>query len=395
MEKDIFYLDRVFPEAQKIFTETFKSAENIIQDGLVVLDTNVLLVLFDATEKNISDIKSIYVKYKKENRFFIPARVAREFANNRATRIGDIFLQIRQIKDKLNTGAFKINPYPILEHSDDYKGLSDSFEIIRKQIAQSKTYLENLESQIQGWTWDDSVSVAYKEIFTPEIIIDVKRSKEEIEKDLLFRIEYKIAPGYKDSKKPDDGVGDLVIWQTLLELAKEKNKDLLFVTNDQKNDWFYKQDKVGLYPKYELFDEFRRFTGGKSIAIVNFIKFLELSNAKAETIEEIKTTIQESHPSDSSGFVEGAMVEHGKFGIGKITKIRTAGSSTIAEVSFDDFGQKSLMLKYSGLKVVSSNLRDGKCKHENMKIIPNGVFDDYLCTDCNTVFYRQYSDDSD
>lgn len=296
--KDIFYLDKVFPEPAQIFSENFKAAEKIITDGIIVLDTNVLLVPFDTSEKNVTDIKQIYLKYKSESRLFIPSRVAREFANNRANRIGDIFLQIRQLKENLNSGNFKVNQYPILQNNNDYKNLLQQFDNIQQGIKKSRKHLENLETHIQSWIWDDNVSKAYKEIFTPEIIIEVQKPREEIEKDLAFRIEYKVALGYKDSKKPDDGIGDLIIWQTLLEIAKTKGKDLIFITNDQKNDWFYKQDKIGLYPKYELFDEFRRFTGGKSISIISFVKFLELSKAKEETIEEIKITIKENSISE-------------------------------------------------------------------------------------------------
>ena len=227
-KKDLFYLDKVFPEADKIFSESFKSPSEIIEDCIIVLDTNVLLVLFDANEKNVSDIKDIYLKYKGENRLFIPSRVAREFANNRANKIGDIFLQLRQVKDNLNSGNFKLNQYPILENNEDYKKTLEQFNTIRESIKAARKYIENIEEDIQGWTWNDSVSTAYKEVFTPDLIIELKCAPDDLEKDLAFRIEYKVAPGYKDSKKPDDGVGDLIIWKTILEIAKDKNKDLLF-----------------------------------------------------------------------------------------------------------------------------------------------------------------------
>lgn len=329
---------------------------------------------FDTNEKNVIDIKTIYLKYKSEKRLYIPARAAREFANNRANRIGDVFLQIRQIKDNLNSGSFKINQYPILHNNKDYKELLKQFESIQTSIKASRKHLDNLETHIQSWTWDDNVSQAYKEIFTPEVIIEVKKSKEDLEKDLEFRIEYRVAPGYKDSKKPDDGIGDLIIWQTILELAKEKGKDLIFVTNDQKNDWFYKQDKIGLYPKYELFDEFRRFTKGKSIAIINFIKFLELSNAKPETIEEIKTTIKENSSNDFKSslaerflkqlsnknnrpiLIEGMEIEHVKFGKGIVKKITNRGELERAEILFDREGEKHLLTKYADLKILDSPL---------------------------------------
>jgi hypothetical protein len=359
-KKDIFYLDKVFPEAGKIFSENFKSAEQIIENAIIVLDTNVLLVPFDTNEKNVIDIKAIYLKYKSENRLFIPARTAREFANNRANRIGDIFLQIRQLKENLNSGNFKINQYPILHNNTDYASLISQFDIIKEAIKTSRKHLENLETHIQSWTWDDNVSKAYTEIFTSDIIVEVQKSKEDIEKDLAFRIEYKVAPCYKDSKKPDDGVGDLVIWQTLLEIAKGRGKDLIFVTNDQKNDWFYKQDKIGLYPKYELFDEFRRFTNGKSVAIVNFVKFLELSKAKEETIAEVKTTIKENYSDEFKmnveGLIEGIQIEHPRYGKGQIMKLDKSGNLDRADISFADYGTKRFLLKLTPLKILDTGL---------------------------------------
>jgi hypothetical protein len=364
-KKDIFYLEKVFPEADKIFSENFKSAKEIISNAIIVLDTNVMLVPFDTNEKNVNDIKTIYLKYKLENRLFIPARVAREFANNRATKIGDIFLQIRQLKDNLNSGNFKINQYPILENNQDYKKLITLFKSIQSEIKDSRKHLDNIEAHIQSWTWNDNVSLAYKEIFTPEIIVEVEKTQVELEKELAFRIEYKVAPGYKDSKKPDDGIGDLVIWQTILEIAKKKDKHLIFVTNEQKNDWFYKQDKIGLYPKYELFDEFRRFTGGKSIAIINFVKFLELSNAKAETIKEIKTTIEENSTiikenttidfkSKLSGLQVGMFVEHQIFGVGQIISMGKTNNHEVAEIMFNDHGVKRLLVTFARLKILDN-----------------------------------------
>lgn len=358
-KKDIFYLDKVFPEPGKIFSENYKNASEILKDCIVVVDTNILLIPYDTNEKNLKDIKSIFLKYKSDNKLFIPARVAREFANNRATKIGDVFLQIRQLKDNLNSGYFKVNQYPILENNTDYVDLKENFNEIQGLIKKTRKNLENIEAHIQDWTWNDNVSLAYKEIFTNDIIVEVKKTKEEIEKELAFRIEYKIAPGFKDSKKPDDGVGDLIVWQTILEIAKEKNKDILFVTNDQKNDWFHKQDKISLYPRYELFDEFRRQTSGRSIAIINFVKFLELNNASADTIEDVKSTIKESNPDeyiqDIADLIEHLQVEHPKFGKGQIINMGMSGNLQTATIKFNDSGTKKLLVKFAPLKILDSS----------------------------------------
>jgi hypothetical protein len=40
-----------------------------------------------------------------------------------------------------------------------------------------------------------------------------------------------------DKKKPDRGVGDFVIWKTMLAYAIKEEKDIVFVTHDNKGDW--------------------------------------------------------------------------------------------------------------------------------------------------------------
>lgn len=357
--KNHFYLDKVFPEAEKIFSFDYCTLNDVDKRCIFIFDTNVLFVPFDSSEKSTSEIKAILKKLKEKNRLLIPARVAREFANNRAKRIGDLFLKVRQTKENLNSGPYKFEDYPLLEGNANYKSLKEKFSQIAKLIKESRKELDNIENDIKDWTWDDNVSVMYKEIFTPDTIIEVKKPEDEIIKDLEFRIEYKIAPGFKDSGKIDDGIGDLIIWTTILEIGKEKNCDVIFVSNDQKNDWFYKQDKVGLYPKFELFDEYRRATNGRTIHIIDFPKFLELRKAKEETINDVKETIARSEDTQMysrdfshEDLAEGMFVNHRRFGQGKITKLYHSGAGKEwIELEFDSGIRKHFILKFSDLNV--------------------------------------------
>jgi predicted nucleic acid-binding protein len=361
-EKDIFYLDTILPEPDKIFGFEYKSVNEIVDNCIFVFDTNVLFVPFDASKKNLSEIRRILLKLKKEGRLYLPARAAREFGNNRAKRLGDLFLKIRQAKENLNTGHFKIEDYPLLQDNTSYKKVINNYEKIVDLINSSRKLLDSIESDILRWNWNDNVSKLYKEIFTTEIIKEVQKSKEGLIEDLKFRIEHKIAPGYKDSGKLDDGIGDLIIWQTAQEIARDENKDLILVSNDQKNDWFYKQDKKGLYPKYELFDEFRRTTNGKSIQIIDFPKFLEVLDAAPETITEMKESIEKTIDSNrfskhysENDLLEGMMIEHRKFGCGEIRSIykNSRGNSWI-EVDFKDFGVKKLLLKFTPMRILNN-----------------------------------------
>ena len=77
---------------------------------------------------------------------------------------------------------------------------------------------------IQNWTWNDPVSLLYSELFTEQVIFDLEYNEEEIREDLERRHLHHIPPGYKDAAKEDSGIGDLLIWHTILEIG-ETEKD--------------------------------------------------------------------------------------------------------------------------------------------------------------------------
>ena len=169
-----------------------------------------------------------------------------------------------------------------------YQAAKELEKLIIQKTEELRDKLKSIKEDVKTWNWDDPVSALYRTIFTPEVIIETTKSESEIEKDLEFRIEHQIAPGFKDSNKIDKGIGDLIIWTTILELGKTNNKHVTFVSNEKKSDWFHSEFKTSLYPKYELFDEFRRETSGQSINIINFEEFLVSQDAATETITEIR-----------------------------------------------------------------------------------------------------------
>ena len=82
-----------------------------------------------------------------------------------------MFLKINQLKNKLNSGQFQIDDYPLLEENESYGKIKDNFKHLRELINRSFDELKNIESDIQNWTWNDNASRIYKEIFTKEIIM--------------------------------------------------------------------------------------------------------------------------------------------------------------------------------------------------------------------------------
>ncbi|PJJ48812.1 PIN domain-containing protein [Hymenobacter chitinivorans] len=371
---NLFYLEDVYPDASSLLSSVFKTVDQIVPNTIFVLDTNVLLTSFDASSNTISDIEGILLSIKSQNKLYIPARVAREFVNNRGKKIGELYLKMRQNKESLNRVSFKMDEYPLLSDNSNYNKLKDVFGNISKLVSESRKLFDALDNDIKQWHWNDNVSEVYKRIFSSEVVIELKEERAKVIEDLKFRMIHKIAPGYNDSAKLDEGIGDLIIWKTLIEISQEKHVDVILVSDDQKNDWFYKQDKVSLYPKYELFDEFRRLTNGQSVNIISFANFLKLMNAKEDTVNEIKANIVlEKLEQTKDKFVAGlsldylnvgAAVEQPKFGYGVVKAVEQINNGDyVLTVDFVEFGEKRLLHKLVKLRPVDMNSSE-----ENMNI---------------------------
>lgn len=128
-------------------------------------------------------------------------------------------------------------------------------------------------------SYKNSVGIEYDEITTdsPEIIKDIDNLISYLEKNnrignrIRFseqlkiiregelRYKYKIPPGYEDINK--DGVekfGDLFVWKEILDLPVEKSvKDIIFITNDIKEDWWSKDSQDNLVVHDKLLSEFK------------------------------------------------------------------------------------------------------------------------------------------
>ena len=82
------------------------------------------------------------------------------------------------------------------------------------------------------------------------------------------------------------------------------------------------------------------------------------TNSKLKPVNKVTSKVVSSKsiakgPSGGSDVSEGDMVEHQRFGKGKIIKIEGQGASKKATVDFDEIGPKQLLLKFARLKVIN------------------------------------------
>jgi hypothetical protein len=143
----------------------------------------------------------------------------------------------------------------VLEVLESYDELKEIEEKLDDFIEQFKDKISEIADEIKGWGFNEPVTEVYKLLFRNENIVEFdfeKESEEDVINDLKTRNKHKIPPGYKDSGKPDLGIGDLLIWKTIIQISNKYDKNIIFITHDQKSDWWHNSNNQNLYPRYEL-----------------------------------------------------------------------------------------------------------------------------------------------
>lgn len=286
-DKDsIFSYETIFPDAKGLFYGDYCGLADCFEKAFFVLDTNVLLMPYSLGNQSIAEIKKVYEKLIHEKRFFVPERVAREFAMNRAGKIAEIHSSIQKKKTGKTKHQFN---YPIINELVERSNVENALENFKQAETEYFQAIDRLLDKIQSWEWADPVSELYSSLFNDSILSSHKLTNEALEVEFNQRFKIKQPPGYKDTSKDDGGIGDLAIWLSILELGRTHEKHAILVSEDGKPDWFQKSNGSAFLPRYELIDEYRRASKGKTLHIVKLSKLLELFKASKTAIVETQS----------------------------------------------------------------------------------------------------------
>lgn len=230
------------------------------QQGLIILDTNVLLNLYRSsatTRKDILDTLRFF-----STRIWIPYQVRWEYQENRNNVIDEqkqayfSLISFLEGNEKTISGKFsEYSHHPFIDIKEIQGQIKTSFHAIRAD-------LQNLEKAHPDYSLDDPIQNKLTSLYEGKI--GEKYSYDRLHEIYLEgkkRYDSKTPPGYKDenkSKKSDNELyGDLIVWYEVIDKAKSSNKPVIFVTDDNKEDWWFikKGQKYG--PRPELIEEIR------------------------------------------------------------------------------------------------------------------------------------------
>ena len=326
-------MKNLFSGYYKLTKEEFDS---LWGNAIFVFDTNVLLNLYRYQSSTRDSLLSVIERLA--DRVWIPYHVGLEFQRNRLKVIAaqhKRYSEVQNIVSKsissmqteldglqLKKRHSHINPDKLIENIDKIKKefLSELSALEEKSI--SVTSADEIRDKID--------SLFQGRIGAPP---EDQTKIDDLFKEAEIRYKNAIPPGFEDSKKdeknPDEftygGItykrkyGDLLVWKQIIQQAeKESLKDVIFITDDSKSDWWWKIDSsgkktIGVRP--ELIDELKREADVERFYAYNTEGFLSYANEQLgaevtkEAIEEVRevSVARRSQLEDRSNFRRLAM----------------------------------------------------------------------------------------
>lgn len=254
--------------------------EKILSNGLISFDTNVLLNLYRYSKETSQETLSLFNSIK--DRLIFSYYVAEEFTRNRKKVEADSLIEynvyISKMESKYNDLINELNNIQDKRISTKKK-LIDSINRNKDRVV-SAIYKDRIQKEdlLKGGLESKICDLIDTKILKKYSDEEFKKIKEEG----IRRIKEQIPPGYKDNQKSENG--DYHIFKSLIDYCKEKKKDLIFVTDDLKEDMFTNLHGIKI-PRSELLNEFYMETGQKLI-ILSVQEFLKNKTIFSESVSE-------------------------------------------------------------------------------------------------------------
>ncbi|MEQ1829409.1 MAG: PIN-like domain-containing protein [Pirellula sp.] len=289
-----------------------------VEPTLVVFDANVLLNLYRYPTAASKDLLSIMAKI--QNRVWLPHQVGLEYHRNRLNVVSEQnkrFKEARSAVEKaiaslegelgklqLKKRHSTIKPDKLMSAigcaADEFYSELESQQTSHQQVSSTDKILEQLTSIFDGRVGSPPAS---------------QSALGEIEEAGKKRYESKVPPGFRDSGKEGEAFvhaglvysnkfGDLILWIQLLDKCKSAQiKQLVFVTDDDKDDWWFIVDSNGdkrIGPRTELIEELSQESEVETFVMLSSDRFAErfasllemqLESKTVAAVQDVKSTL--------------------------------------------------------------------------------------------------------
>ena len=284
---------------------------------LIFLDTNILSYLYKLHEAARREFFAWSDAVLTENRLVVPAWAASEYLSRVTSKTLDSYTpkskEASQATKLLNglfeTASLFVDDVSLRKFS--YSGNRATF------ITEFRAAIDALAPFTRVFSQDFDSGVVHQQIEThlsPAILdSDLAALCVRATQEGAGRFEHRLPPGFRDDGKPENRLGDLIIWFEILDKSASSAgafPKVLFISRDEKNDWVYapkmrmelartSRKVVGnSRPEIKLADprlvaEFRRVTGHANVTIASIDTLVEgLSKANPALFAHLAAAIQ-------------------------------------------------------------------------------------------------------
>ncbi|MCY8083262.1 PIN-like domain-containing protein [Bacillus inaquosorum] len=269
-------------EEWKKYLHQPNSVSELLNDSIIVIDTNVLLAAYQWREVTVNEVLNALQKIKDENRLRIPLQVIKEFSRNRPHEIQQRMNDLDTLISKMQKEKPFLERVPMLEGKDSLKEIEELRENYNKAVKDYRDGLIKLRDHLKELFYNDHFLDKIMELAEGTILLPEK-GDHDLEKEAKERFKLKIPPGFKDSSKEENSAGDFIVWSSILQLKS----NVVFVSGDKKPDWVYQDSKKNpITARRELVEEFFIKTGRDFAHITPKDFITSLNPAVSEHVKE-------------------------------------------------------------------------------------------------------------
>jgi hypothetical protein len=278
-----------------------------LRAALVVIDANVLLNLYRYNESTRDDL--LGVLQKVEDRLWVPHQVMTEFWRNRvgvlASRGSATVQALDALGKQQRASADTIRQWAksVAAEAEFQGQLLDKIEALYAEIEDGIHAQAPASSQSMGGVLADPVLDELQDLLEGKVgRKPVAAEWDAAVKEGNERAERHEPPGYLDAGKadtdlPEGAAGDYLVWVQATDEGSQRDLDVLLVTGDEKEDWWWRYRSEFLGPRIELVAEYKA-QGGHQLYMMRPIDLLKRSSAlqvsvRQESVEDVERVSRE------------------------------------------------------------------------------------------------------
>ena len=298
------------------------------QQCIFIFDTNVLLNFYEYHNQTREEY--LQVLEAIQERLWIPHQVALEYHRNRIDRI----IQAESKFDSAKKLLDKIIEETTKQLLDNFNSQCFPSEAVQQMIEDVKKVFDTFGDKLVSCKEElikingtDYIRDKITDLFREKIGESPANQKELDEIYLEGEQRYKIfrPPGFGDDKKNQDkdnnyihqnlvfkkAYGDLILWKQILKEVKSKSlTHIIFITGDNKPDWWRREHGKTIGPRPELVEEI--LEAGASLFHMytpdNFLRYakdslqLEIAEKSIQQVKEVSVSNSWSEPELDADF---------------------------------------------------------------------------------------------